>query len=60
MIPRLRAIQAHLAPSRATPVAEATSERCDVLIRGGTIIDGSGAAPFDADIAIVWGSPPGV
>ena len=53
MIPRLRAVQAHLAPSRATPVAEATSERCDVLIRGGTIIDGSGAAPFDADIAIV-------
>ena len=55
MIPRLRAIQAHLAPSRAraAPVAEATSERCDVLIRGGTIIDGSGAAPFDADVAIV-------
>ena len=57
MISRLRAIHAHLSPSsytRAIPVAdEATSERCDVLIRGGTIIDGSGAAPFDADIAIV-------
>ena len=33
--------------------AQPAAERCDVLIRGGTIIDGSGAAPFDADVAIV-------
>lgn len=31
------------------------SARCDMLIRGGTIVDGSGGEPFNGDVAILDG-----
>jgi N-acyl-D-amino-acid deacylase len=40
------------APRKAAVVAPATGPLHDIVIRGGTVYDGSGAAPFVGDVAI--------
>ena len=44
---------AGLGPRPATPVVAATTRRNDLVVRGGTIYDGTGGPPRDGDIAIV-------
>jgi len=41
-----------LAACGTTPVADAPSQRYDLLIRNGTVYDGSGAAPRRVDVAV--------
>ena len=41
-----------LAACGTTPVADAPSERYDLLVRNGTVYDGSGAAPQRVDVAV--------
>ncbi len=41
-----------LVASPAGPAATGTAPRYDVLLRGGLIVDGTGAPPFRADIAV--------
>ena len=49
---RLAAVCAVLIGAVASGQTPATSPRLDILIRGGTIIDGSGGAPYRADLGI--------
>ncbi|TWT18131.1 amidohydrolase family protein [Luteimonas marina] len=41
-----------LAACSTTPAADAPSQRYDLLIRNGTVYDGSGAAPLRVDVAV--------
>lgn len=47
------AARAHAAPAHAAHRAAPLPRQVDVLIRGGTIYDGSEAAPFVGDVALV-------
>lgn len=48
----LVALACGTAPAATPPAAAAASTAYDVVIRGGTIYDGSGGAPFVGDVAI--------
>ena len=51
---RLQRLSAHLRPPSNAVVAAtvASSEEYDLVVRGGSIVDGTGAAAFDSDVGI--------
>lgn len=62
MLPSLRALRSSLPLlslplllSALQPAARAQEERFDLVLRGGTVVDGSGGAPFAADVGIRGG-----
>ena len=51
---RLRRLSAHLCPPSNAVVAAivASGDEYDLVVRGGSIVDGTGAAAFDSDVGV--------